>query len=46
MAPKRALIVTPTDAVVIRVGTGDSAGNYVYIANPGGEIRRQGPADL
>ncbi len=30
-------IVTPTDAVVTRVGTGDSAGKYVYTANPGGE---------
>lgn len=37
MAPQDAPIVTPTDAVVIRVGTGASAGNYVYTANPGGE---------
>lgn len=37
MAPRGALIVTPTDAVVIRVGSGSSSGNYVYTANPGGE---------
>lgn len=37
MAPKRALIVTPTEAVVIRTGVGESAGKYVYTANPGGE---------
>lgn len=37
MAPKRALVVSPTDAVVIRTGFGDSAGHYVYTANPGGE---------
>ncbi|MES2315833.1 MAG: peptidoglycan DD-metalloendopeptidase family protein [Patescibacteria group bacterium] len=37
LAPRGSLIVTPTDAVVIQVGYGDSAGNYVYTANPGGE---------
>jgi peptidoglycan LD-endopeptidase LytH len=37
MAPRGALVVTPTDAVVIRIGVGDTAGNYVYTANPGGE---------
>jgi hypothetical protein len=37
MAPKRALIVSPTEAVVMRIGVGESAGNYVYTANPGGE---------
>lgn len=37
LAPKGAYIVSPTEAVVIRVGTGDSAGKYVYTANPGGE---------
>jgi len=37
MAPKRALIVSPTNAVVIRTGFGTSAGYYVYTANPGGE---------
>ena len=37
MAPRGAPVVTPTDAVVIRIGEGDSAGNYVYTANPGGE---------
>lgn len=37
MAPKGALVVSPSDAVVLRTGFGDSAGNYVYTANPGGE---------
>ncbi len=37
MAPKGAPIVSPTDAVVIRVGNGESSGYYVYTANPGGE---------
>lgn len=37
MAPKGAPVVTPTDAVVIRVGNGDSSGYNVYTANPGGE---------
>lgn len=37
MAPMNAPIVSPTDAVVTRVGTGESAGKYVYTANPGGE---------
>lgn len=37
LAPKGAYIVSPTEAVVIRVGEGDSAGKYVYTANPGGE---------
>jgi murein DD-endopeptidase MepM/ murein hydrolase activator NlpD len=37
MAPRGAPVVSPTDAVVIRIGVGDTAGNYVYTANPGGE---------
>lgn len=37
MAPKDDYIVSPTDAVVTSVGTGESAGNYVYTANPGSE---------
>lgn len=37
MAPEGAFIVSPTDAVVTRTGTGSSAGKYVYTANPGGE---------
>lgn len=37
MAPKGALIASPTDAVVTRIDRGDSAGIYVYTANPGGE---------
>jgi peptidoglycan hydrolase-like protein with peptidoglycan-binding domain len=30
-------IVSPTKAVVLKMGTGESEGNYVYTANPGGE---------
>lgn len=30
-------IVSPTDAVVLRTGSGSSSGKYVYTANPGGE---------
>lgn len=37
LAPRGAYIVSPTEAVVTRVGSGSSAGNYVYTANPGGE---------
>src|SRR3989344_2313241 len=37
LAPRGAPIATPTDAVVTRVGNGDSSGYYVYTANPGGE---------
>lgn len=37
MTIKGAPIVSPTDAVVVRVGVGDSSGNHVYTANPGGE---------
>ncbi|MEO6536899.1 MAG: peptidoglycan DD-metalloendopeptidase family protein [Candidatus Paceibacterota bacterium] len=37
MAPKGDYIVSPTNAVVTSTGTGDSAGNYVYTANPGNE---------
>lgn len=37
MAPLGDYIVSPTDAVVIAKGTGDSAGNYISTANPGGE---------
>lgn len=37
MAPEGAPIVTPTEAVVMRTGTGESSGKYVYTANPGGE---------
>jgi hypothetical protein len=33
-------IVSPTKAVVTSVGTGESAGNFVYTANPGGESFR------
>lgn len=36
-APEGAPIVTPTEAVVLRVGEGSSSGKYVYTANPGGE---------
>jgi murein DD-endopeptidase MepM/ murein hydrolase activator NlpD len=40
MALRGTPIVTPTDAVVTRVGEGESAGLYVYTANPGGESFR------
>lgn len=33
-------IVSPTEAIVLRIGTGESAGKYVYTANPGGETFR------
>ena len=39
-ALKGAPIVSPTEAVVIKTGTGSSAGKYVYTANPGGETFR------
>lgn len=39
-APKGTPIVSPTKAIVISTGTGDSAGKYVYTANPGGETFR------
>ena len=38
MAPMGSPIVSPTDAVVLKAGFGESAGYYVYTANPGGEI--------
>lgn len=38
MSPLGTPVVSPTKAVVRRVGTGDSAGNYVYTYNPGGEV--------
>ncbi|GMU74233.1 MAG: hypothetical protein AMXMBFR44_4300 [Candidatus Campbellbacteria bacterium] len=37
---KGAPIISPTEAVVTRTGTGSSAGKYVYTANPGGETFR------
>lgn len=37
LAAEGAYVVSPTDAVVTRVGEGSSAGKYVYTANPGGE---------
>ena len=40
LAPKGTPIVSPTDAIVIRTGSGASAGKYVYTANPGGETFR------
>lgn len=39
-APEGTPIVSPTEAIVIRTGTGDSSGKYVYTANPGGETFR------
>ena len=40
LSPKGTPIVSPTEAVVLSTGSGDSAGNYVYTANPGGEVFR------
>jgi murein DD-endopeptidase MepM/ murein hydrolase activator NlpD len=37
LAPKDSFIVSPTDAVVTRVGTQSSEGNFVNVAAPGGE---------
>ncbi len=37
MGVKGTPIISPTAAVVLRTGYGDSAGNYVYTINPGGE---------
>lgn len=37
IAPRGSFIASPTDAVVVKVGTGSSAGKYVTTANPGGE---------
>ncbi len=39
-APQGTPIVSPTEAIVLRTGTGASAGKYVYTANPGGEVFR------
>ena len=39
-APLGTPIVSPTEAIVISTGFGDSAGNFVYTANPGGETFR------
>lgn len=37
LAPKGTPIITPTDAVVLHISKGTSAGNYVTTANPGDE---------
>lgn len=37
LAPRDSFIVSPTDAVVTRIGTQSSEGNYVNVAAPGGE---------
>src|SRR3989344_400007 len=37
MAVKGTPIISPTPAVVLRIGAGETEGNYVYTANPGGE---------
>jgi hypothetical protein len=37
IAPKGAPIISPTEAVVVRIGDGASSGKYVRTANPGGE---------
>lgn len=38
VAPRGTPIISPTEAVVTRIGVGGSAGIYVYTANPGGEV--------
>ncbi len=40
MAPRGTPIVSPTKAIVTSFGLGESAGRYVYTANPGGESFR------
>lgn len=37
MAVKGTPVVSPTPAVVIKIGAGSTEGNYVYTANPGNE---------
>ncbi len=37
LAPRNAFVVSPTDAVVTRIGEGGNGGIYVYTANPGDE---------
>ncbi len=37
MGVKGTPIVSPTQAIVIKTGTGSTEGHYVYTANPGGE---------
>jgi peptidoglycan LD-endopeptidase LytH len=39
-APEGTPLVSPTDAIVLSVGSGGNAGNFVYTANPGGESFR------
>ena len=39
-APEGTPIVSPTEAIVIRTGTGEIPGKYIYTANPGGETFR------
>jgi len=37
LAPRGTPVVSPTDAVLTQVGTGDLGGTYAYTLNPGGE---------
>src|SRR5690606_7271821 len=37
LAPRGTPILSPTEAVVLRIGNGSSSGKNVYTANPGGE---------
>lgn len=37
LAPRGTFILSPTPAVVARIGTGTNGGQYVYTYNPGGE---------
>ncbi|MCI5050732.1 MAG: peptidoglycan DD-metalloendopeptidase family protein [Candidatus Pacebacteria bacterium] len=38
LVPTGTPIISPTEAVVRNIGVGNSAGNYVYTVNPGGEV--------
>jgi len=40
LVPRGTPIVSPTEAIVLSVGVGPSAGKFVYTANPGGETFR------
>jgi murein DD-endopeptidase MepM/ murein hydrolase activator NlpD len=37
IAPRGSVVVSPTKAVVVNIGTHELGGNVVYTANPGGE---------
>ncbi|MFM2374810.1 MAG: hypothetical protein RLZZ234_805 [Candidatus Parcubacteria bacterium] len=37
IAPRGSVVVSPTKAIVVQIGTNQLGGNVVYTANPGGE---------